>query len=43
MPNNLNPVPTLVNLSHQQFIVITVNIPPIIDVPAFADLVGEFF
>jgi hypothetical protein len=43
MPNNPNPVPTSVNLSLQQLIVIIVNIPPTIDVPAFANLVGEFF
>jgi hypothetical protein len=43
MPNNLDPVPTLVNLSLQQLIVVIVNIPPTIDAPAFADHVGEFF
>jgi hypothetical protein len=43
MPNNLNPVPILVNLSFQQLIIVTANILPTIDAPAFADLVGEFF
>jgi hypothetical protein len=43
MPNNPNLVPIVVNLSPQQFIVDTANIPPSIDAPAFADLVGEFF
>ncbi len=43
MPNNPDPVSTSVNLSPQQFIVATANIPPTIDVLAFADPVGEFF
>jgi hypothetical protein len=43
MPNNLDLVPTLVNLSPQQLIATTTNIPPTIDAPAFADPVGEFF
>jgi hypothetical protein len=43
MPNNPNPVPTSVNHSPQQLIDVTVNIPPTIDAPAFADPVGEFF
>jgi len=43
MPNNLNSIPTLVNLSLQQFITTTTNIPPTTDAPAFADPVGEFF
>ncbi len=43
MPNNPDMVPTLVNLSPQQFIVIIANIPPTIDALAFVDLVGEFF
>jgi hypothetical protein len=43
VPNNPDPVPTLVNLSPQQLIVATANILPTIDVAAFADLVGEFF
>jgi hypothetical protein len=42
VPNNPDPVPTSVNLSPQQLIVATINIPPTIDVPAFVDLVGEF-
>jgi hypothetical protein len=42
MPNNPNLVPTLVNLSPQQLIIVTSNIPPTIDAPAFTDL-GEFF
>ncbi len=43
MPNNLNPVPTLINLSPQQLIVATASNLPTIDARAFADLVGEFF
>jgi hypothetical protein len=43
MPNNLDMVPTSINLSPQQFITVTANIPPTIDAPTFADLVGEFF
>ncbi len=42
MPNNLDPVPTSVNISLQQLIA-TVNIPPTTDALAFADPVGEFF
>ncbi len=43
VPNNLDPVPTSVNLSPQQFIVVTANILPTIDATIFANLVGEFF
>jgi hypothetical protein len=43
VPNNPNPVFTSVNFSPQQLIVVIANIPPTIDAPAFADLVGEFF
>jgi len=43
VPNNPDSVPTLVNLSPQQFIAATTNIPPTIDAPNFVDLVGEFF
>ncbi len=43
MPNNLDPVPTLVNLSPQQLIAATTNIPPTIDALAFANPMGEFF
>jgi hypothetical protein len=43
VPNNPDPVPTSINLSPQQLIVATANIPPTIDATAFADLVGEFF
>jgi hypothetical protein len=43
MPNNPNLVPISINLSPQQFIVTTTNIPPSINAPAFADPVGEFF
>ncbi len=43
MPNNPDPVPTSVNLSPQQLIIATANIPPTIDAPAFVDPVGEFF
>jgi hypothetical protein len=43
MPNNPDPVPTSVNLSPQQLIVATANIPPTIDVLTFVDPVVEFF
>jgi len=43
MPNNPDSVPTLVNLSPQQLIAATANIPPTTDAPAFVDPVGEFF
>ncbi len=43
VPNNPNLVPSSVNFSPQQLIVITVNIPPTINAPAFVELVGEFF
>ncbi len=43
MPNNLDPIPTLVNLFPQQLIVTTTNIPSTIDVPTFANPVREFF
>jgi len=43
MPNNPDLVPTLVNISPQQLIVATANIPPTTDAPAFVDLVAEFF
>ncbi len=43
MPNNPNPILTSVNISPQQLIIATTNIPPTIDVPTFADPVGEFF
>jgi len=43
VPNNPNSVPTSINLSPQQLIVAIANIPPTIDAPAFADLVGDFF
>jgi len=42
MPNNPNPVLTSVNLSPQQFIVATTNIPPTTDAPTFVNPVGEF-
>ncbi len=41
--NNLNLIPTLVNLSPQQFIVVIINIPPTINAPTFANPVREFF
>jgi hypothetical protein len=41
--NNPDPVPTSVNLSPQQLIAATVNIPPTIDAPTFVDPVREFF
>ncbi len=43
MPNNPDSVPTSVNLSPQQLITTTVNIPPTTDMPTFAHPVGEFF
>jgi len=43
MPNNPDPVPTLVNFSPQQLIVVTTNIPPTINAPTFANLVGNSF
>jgi len=43
VPNNLDPIPTSVNLSPQQLIVGTANIPRTNDAPAFVDPVGEFF
>jgi hypothetical protein len=43
VPNNLNPVPISINLSPQQLIVTTTNIPPTIDALAFANPVEEFF
>jgi hypothetical protein len=43
VPNNPDPVPTLVNISPQQLIAATANIPPTINAAAFVDLVGEFF
>jgi hypothetical protein len=43
VPNNPDLVPTSVNLSPQQFIVATANIPPTTDVSAFVDLVGNSF
>jgi hypothetical protein len=43
MPNNPDLVPTSVNLSPQQLIATTINIPPTIDASAFVDPVGEFF
>jgi hypothetical protein len=43
VPNNPNPVPTLVNLYFQQLIGATINIPPTNNAPAFADLMGGFF
>jgi len=43
MPNNLDPIPTSVNLSPQQLIVATANIPPTTNAPTFIDPVGEFF
>jgi len=42
MPNNLDLVTTLVNLSPQQLIVIITNIPSTIIVPTFADPMGNF-
>ncbi len=43
MPNNLDTVPTSINLSLQLLITTITNIPPTIDALAFIDPVGEFF
>jgi hypothetical protein len=43
MLNNPDSILTLVHLSPQQIIVAITNIPPTINAPAFANLVGEFF
>jgi hypothetical protein len=43
VPNNLDLVPTWINISPQQLIVAIANIPPTIDALAFADPMGEFF
>jgi hypothetical protein len=43
MPNNLDPVPTSINIFPQQLIVTIANIPPNIDALAFANPMGEFF
>jgi len=43
MLNNPDPVVISVIFSPQQLIVAIANIPPTINAPTFADLVGEFF
>jgi hypothetical protein len=43
MPNNPDPVPTLVNISPQQLIAASGNIPPTINAPTFANPMGKFF
>jgi len=43
MPNYQDPVPTSVNLFPQQLISAITNIPPTINAPNFANLMGEFF
>jgi hypothetical protein len=43
VPNNPDPILTLVYIFRQQFIIVTANILPTIDALAFADPVGEFF
>ncbi len=43
VPNNPNPIPIVINLSPQQFIVVIANNPRTINALAFADPVGEFF
>jgi len=42
MPNNPDSIPNSINLSPQQLIIATTNIPPTIDAVAFADPMGEF-
>jgi hypothetical protein len=41
--NNLDSIPTSINFSPQQFIIVSTNIPPTINAPAFVDPMGEFF
>jgi len=41
--NNPDPIPTSVNLSPQQLIATTANIPPTTDALAFVNPMGEFF
>jgi hypothetical protein len=43
MPNNPDAIPTSVNLSFQQLIIVTTNILPTIDAPPFVSPMGEFF
>ncbi len=43
MPNNPDLIPTSINLSPQQFIIIIENNPPTINAPTFAHPNGEFF
>jgi len=43
VPNNLDLVPTSINLFPQQLIATTTNIPPTIDAPTFVDPMGELF
>jgi hypothetical protein len=43
MPNNLDPVLTLINFSPQQLIATTANILPTTDAPTFVDIVEKFF
>jgi hypothetical protein len=43
MANNPDSIPTLINISPQQVIVVTTNIPPTIDALAFVDPMEEFF
>ncbi len=43
MPNNSDSVPTSINLSPQQLIAITANIPSTINASTFVDPVREFF
>jgi len=43
VPNNLDSVPTSINLSPQQLIDVTTNNPPTTNAPTFADPVGKFF
>jgi len=43
VPNNPDSVPISLNLSPQQFIIATANIPPTIDALVFADPAREFF
>jgi len=43
VPNNPDLVPTSINLSPQQLIIATTNVPPTINAPTFANPKREFF
>jgi len=43
VPNNPDPVLTLINISPQQLIIAIANIPPPISAPTFTNPMGKFF